>query len=126
MKTLMLLIIICNLCICTTNAEDKMNEKTFILYKGDIKYKKVAIELLDKVLKEQGDLGVYGGLTGGINTLKKDMNIEITEEKDKYSISISPKSQSGHDFSFSISKKSGKISGVVAVGNILPPPDFEK
>jgi len=110
--------------------EEKMNEKIWgqhsdIQFDGSAGARKKAIELLDNVLKEQGDLGVYGDLSDGVEVLIKDMNIRIVQEKDNYSIDIYPKHTSGgHDFSFTIDSKTGKRSDVV-IGEVLPEPDID-
>jgi len=36
--------------------------------------------LIDEVLKEQGDLGVYGDLSAGLRELTKDFEIRIIEK----------------------------------------------
>ena len=96
-----------------------------IQFDGSPKARDKAIEFLDNVLKEQGDLGVYGDLSDGVEVLIKDMNIRIVQEKDHYAIDIYPKTASGgHDFSFTIDSKTGKRSGVV-VGEVLPEPDID-
>jgi len=96
-----------------------------IQFDGNSQSKNNAIELLDRVLKEQGDFGVYGDLSDGVAVLIKEMNIKIEKEKNAYSIDIFPKNTSGgHDFSFTIDIKTEKISGVV-FGEISPEPDFD-
>ena len=96
-----------------------------IQFDGSTRARRKAIELLDNVLKEQGDLGVYGDLSDGVEVLIKDMNIRIVQEKDLYFIDIYPKNTSGgHDFSFTIDSKTGKRSDVV-VGEVLPEPDID-
>ena len=95
-----------------------------IQFDGSTRARRKAIELLDSVLKEQGDFGVYGDLSGGVGVLLKDMNIRIVQEKNHYSIDIYPKNTSGgHDFSFTINSKTGKRSDVV-IGEVLPEPDI--
>lgn len=107
-------------------SENLFLQNESIQFEGNQKFKKDALELLDKVLKEQGDLGVYGNLSGGIEELTKNMNIKIIEENDYYSIDIYPKLRSGgHDFGFTIDKRTGKRSNV-AVGEVLPPPNLNK
>lgn len=96
-----------------------------IQFDGSARARRKAIELLDNVLKEQGDLGVYGDLSDGIEVLLKDMNIRIVQDKNHYSIDIYPKNASGgHDFSFTIDSKTGKRSGVV-IGEVLPEPGID-
>ena len=95
-------------------------------FEGDPKAKKKSIALLDKVLREQGDLGVYGDLSGGLEELIRDFAVEITEREDHYEIDIYPRSsEGGHDFSFTINKETGKRSEV-AVGEVLPEPEFDQ
>lgn len=96
-----------------------------ILFDGNQDKKKAVVELIDRVLKEQGDLGVYGDLSGGINEITERMYIKISEHDDSYAVSIWPKSgKGGHDFSFTVDKSTGRMSDV-AVGEILPEPDCE-
>jgi hypothetical protein len=131
MKILFFLTLMFKLCAFNTITEDRMSanlpmQNVAVQFEGNQNLKNNAIKLLDKVLKEQGDLGVYGNLSGGVSETIKDMNIKIVEEDDYYSIDISPKSSyGGHDFSFTIDKKTQKRSNVV-VGEVLPPPDFEE
>ena len=106
-------------------AEIPLNIHEEIMFDGAQTSKRAAVELLDKVLKEQGDLGVYGNLRGGVEEISKEMKIKIKEEVNYYFIDIFPKSNTGgHDFSFTIDKKTEKMSHVV-VGEVLPEPKFE-
>ncbi|OUS03830.1 hypothetical protein A9Q81_06795 [Gammaproteobacteria bacterium 42_54_T18] len=106
-------------------SDEICTQQNDIQFDGSARARKKAIALLDQVLKEQGGLGVYGDLSDGVGVLIKDMNIRIVQEKDHYSIDIYPKSTSGgHDFSFTIDRKTRKMSGVV-VGSVLPEPDID-
>ena len=94
MKILILLMMQFCLYACTSTEEDHMSEIPFIKneniqFYGDQSVRNDAIKLLDRVLKEQGDFGSYGNLSGGIDDIKKDMNIKITEEEYYYSIAVS-------------------------------------
>lgn len=101
-------------------------EKEKVQFIGNQGFKQEAIELLDKVLREQCNLGAYGDLSKGLEELKKECNIKIIDKDNHYEIDIYPSSgKGGHDFSFTIDKKSGKRSDVV-VGEILPEPDIEE
>jgi len=101
------------------------NNRENILFDGNQDKKKAAVELIDRALKEQGDLGVYGDLSGGINEIAEKMYVKISEHDDSYSVSIWPKSgKGGHDFSFTVDKSTGMMSDV-AVGEILPEPDYD-
>jgi len=96
-----------------------------IQFEGKPYARKKAIALLDQVLKEQGDLGVYGDLSAGVAILIDTMGISIEEQQGGYSISIYPKDASGgHDFSFTIDSHTGQRSDVV-VGEVLPEPDID-
>ncbi len=109
-----------------TQSENQFIQREDIQFEGNQENRNVAITALDKVLREQEDLGAYGNLSGGLEDVTKDMNIKIEEEDNHYSIDIYPKSNTGgHDFSFTIDKTTGQRSDV-AVGEILPPPDFDK
>ena len=129
MKRLIPLVIVFSFYGCKTIKENNMNEESFgqedVQFEGNQQLRKYAIELLDKVLKEEGDFGVYGDLSDGLETVVKDMNVKIVEEKDYYSVSIYPKKATGgHDFSFTIDKKREKRSDVI-VGEVVPDPDFK-
>ncbi|MFC1857697.1 hypothetical protein ACFL9U_06660 [Thermodesulfobacteriota bacterium] len=63
------------------------------------KEKNNIIEFVDKALKEQGHLGVYGDLSGGLKELTQECNIKIIEKDNFYEISIAPiHGDDGHDF----------------------------
>ena len=97
-----------------------------IIFEGERGAKQHAMELLDRVLKEQGDLGVYGDLSGGIEEIAKTMGIRIMEVGNYFEIEIYPTSGAGgHDFCFTIDKKTGKRSNVT-VGEVLPHPNFDR
>lgn len=105
--------------------EEKWTALNGIVLLGTPQSKTDVIELLDRVLKAQGDFGVYGNLSDGVEALVEYMNVSITVEEECYSIELSPKdSFGGHDFSFTINKKTETISDVV-VGEVLPQPDFD-
>lgn len=99
-------------------------ESPNIHFDGGGESKANALKLIDGVLKKQGNLGVYGDLSAGLDALQREMVIEIQEEKGFYHISIYPLSGGGHDFSFSIDIKKKEMTDV-AVGEIEPPPDEE-
>jgi len=100
-------------------------DRESILFDGNKDKIKAAVELIDRALKEQGDLGVYGDLSGGLSEITERMNVRITEHDDSYSVSIWPKSgKGGHDFSFTVYKSTGRMSDT-AVGEILPEPDCD-
>ncbi|MDD3002147.1 MAG: hypothetical protein PHF29_10370, partial [Candidatus Riflebacteria bacterium] len=89
-------------------------------FKGNRALKSEAIALLDKTMREEGNLGAFGNLCGGIEKIRKDYCIRIIDENDCLTIDMSPKSDfGGHDFTFTIDKKTGKRSDVV-VGEVLP------
>lgn len=129
MKRIYILLVVLILFICTEISGDEVSdslnyENANIQFIGDPELKKIAMELLDKVLKEKGNWGVYGDLSGGILEIMEEMNIRIQEHADCYSIDIFPKSDSGgHDFCFRIDKKTGEISDAV-IGEIEPPPEL--
>ncbi len=95
-----------------------------IIYTGDESSKKEVLALIDSSLRKNGDLGVYGDLSGGLQVLlEQGMAVSVSECKEGYDVSIWPaESSHGHDFSLTVSPK-GEISGVV-VGEILPPPEL--
>ncbi|MCX5686735.1 MAG: hypothetical protein NTW09_04680 [Candidatus Omnitrophica bacterium] len=92
-----------------------------IRFEGNPDEKAKAIALVDIVLKGQGDLGVYGNLSGGVDSLIKEMRITITDKGAYYAVDMAPRSGQGHDFSFTIDKGTGRRSEV-AIGEVLPPP----
>jgi hypothetical protein len=107
-----------------------MNEEPFVnneavQFEGNPESRNDAMALLDRALREQGDLGVYGDLSDGLQTLTKEMAIMVKEESNCYSIDISPKDPTGgHDFSFTIDKQTGKMSDAV-IGEVLPYPELD-
>jgi len=101
--------------------KDELDFLEMISFSGRPEDKIKVVSLLDKALKEQGDLGVYGDLSCGVEELLKDSYISITDNEEFYGIAVSPKSGAGHDFSFDVDRKSGEISNVV-VGVVVPPP----
>ena len=127
MKTLVLLTIALSLYGCSENKENKISRELFyqtgIQFEGNQQSRKEVVKLLDTVLKNQGDLGVYGDLSQGLETVLKEMNVKIEEQKDAYLIDIFPrKNTGGHDISFTIDKKTGKMSDV-AGGEISTGPN---
>jgi hypothetical protein len=80
-----------------------------------------AFEILVKSLKVNGDFGVYGNLSIGIEEILKDNYISLTNAKKTLNVSIAPRSQSGHDFTFQINKGNLEITDLV-VGEVIPPP----
>ncbi len=103
---------------------DRLMQNKNIHFTDRDKSKKEAIELIDAVLRKQGDLGAYGDLSAGLDSLTHDTDITIEEISGFYHISLSPLSGEGHDFSFSIDKHSKSMVDVV-IGNIEPPPDSD-
>jgi len=102
---------------------DQMDDQR-IVYEGDQAKEAEAVKLVDKALKEHGDLGTYGDLSVGLDkiTTEMDMVVKISDKGTYYFVDIAPVSgHAEHDFSFSVDKKSGKLSDV-AVGEIEPDP----
>jgi hypothetical protein len=95
-----------------------------IEFSKGLKNKKKAIRIIDKSLRINGNLGVYGNLSQGLNALLQYNRIRIEDNKTTYCITIWPDSQQGHDFIMSINKISLTINDLV-VGNIEPPPNIE-
>ncbi len=77
------------------------------------------IQIVDKALKEGGDLGAYGDLSYGLEELTKDSRITITETTEEIYVDMAPTSGGGHDFSFDINKSTGKMDpNSVCIGEI--------
>ncbi len=76
-----------------------------------------AVAFVDDALKKNGDLGVYGDLSAGLEELSKDHEIVILSHDDHYVVRIVPDSRAGHEFHFKVSKSSGEIRDVM-VGEI--------
>ncbi len=82
-----------------------------------------ALVIIVNSLKMNGDFGVYGDLSIGIEEILKENYMAVTNDEKILNISIAPNSQSGHDFSFQINKGNLEITDLV-VGEVIPPPDF--
>jgi len=94
-----------------------------VRFDGEDKDRLKALDLIDRALREYGNLGVYGDLSGGIKVLLRDMSMNVRQEAEYYDVSLFPRSGSGHDFSFRVDSATGKISDI-AVGEIEPEPDW--
>ncbi len=102
-----------------------MSEYEGVVFEGNPLHKEQAIESVDKALKEQGDFKAYGNLSGGLEKLKEEKLVtRILMRDGYYEVSVYPDNPiGGHDFSFRVDMKTGKISNV-CVGEIVPPPDI--
>ena len=96
-----------------------------IIFEGNNENKDYIIKLLDEILKDQGDFGVYGNLSFGIADILKSNIINIQEENNLLNVSIYPISGQGHDFNFTIDTDNKKLRDLV-VGEIEPEPDIEE
>ncbi|BBO79189.1 hypothetical protein DSCW_66060 [Desulfosarcina widdelii] len=94
-----------------------------INFDGNAQNRDRAIKLLDEILKEQGDFGVYGDLSHGLTEILKANGVDIAEKKHFLEVSIYPISGQGHDFSFNIDIKEKKLIDLV-VGEIEPQPEI--
>ena len=81
--------------------------------------------MLDEILKEQGDFGVYGDLGSGLNDVLQSNGIDIEARNRSLEVSIYPLSGQGHDFSFIIDIDKRALTHLV-VGEILPQPEREE
>ncbi|MFH1877509.1 MAG: hypothetical protein ABH883_01720 [Candidatus Omnitrophota bacterium] len=88
-----------------------------IHFEGDAGAKEEAIEMLDAVLKTQGDFGVYGDLSGGLSALASGYHVKIIDRETSLMVSIYPESGTGHDFAFTIEKTTKTLENPV-VGEI--------
>ena len=94
--------------------------------KKKVEDEKKIVEILDEALKKGGDFDVYGDLSSGIENLVEVFRVTVTVSKKEYFIDCGPFSGSGHDFQFSINKKSKSIDkNSVCVGEVIQPPDDE-
>lgn len=85
------------------------------------------IEILDNALKQGGDLGVYGDLSPGLQSLVQDFYITVTEDEEVFYVDCAPMSGQGHDFGFSIIKKTGLIDeNSICVGEVEEEPDLDE
>ncbi|MDY6911716.1 MAG: hypothetical protein SVM79_05085 [Chloroflexota bacterium] len=95
-----------------------------IRFEGEEGNRKGAIRIVDEVLQENGNFGVYGDFSSGLLNVLEDFSVTISEEKEKYVVEIYQKnSGAGHDFSFEIDKNTMHLSNLV-IGAIEPPPSF--
>ncbi|MFC1705855.1 hypothetical protein ACFL59_03420 [Planctomycetota bacterium] len=77
--------------------------------------------LLDRALRENGNLGVYGDLSAGLEALEAGLGVLIDETPEHYVVLLDPLSGESHDFTFRVRKADAAIEDV-AVGEIEPEP----
>lgn len=70
------------------------------------------IALVDTAMKRYGDFGVYGNVTAGLMALSKTSGIVITPSPTHISVALG--AEGGHDLSFNVDRKTGKLEGVAA------------
>jgi hypothetical protein len=76
------------------------------------------IALVDAGMKRYGDFGVYGNVTAGLMALSKTSGIVITPSPTFISVSLG--AEGGHDLSFRVDRKTGKLEGVAAGHSVGP------
>jgi len=76
------------------------------------------IALVDSGMKRYGDFGVYGNVTAGLMALSKTSGIVITPSPTHISVSLG--AEGGHDLSFRVDRKTGKLAGVAAGHSVGP------
>lgn len=70
------------------------------------------IALVDTAMRKYGDFGVYGNVTAGLMAMSKTSGLVITPTPDDISVSLG--AEGGHDLSFKVDRKTGKLEGVAA------------
>lgn len=76
------------------------------------------IALVDAGMKKYGDFGVYGNVTAGLMALSKTSGIVITPTPTYISVDLG--AEGGHDLSFRVNRKTGKLEGVAAGHSVGP------
>ena len=97
--------------------EDRIN------FDGNDQNRDRAIKLLDELLKEQGNFGVYGDLSHGLTEILNANGVDIVEKKHFLEASIYPISGQGHDLAFTIDIRKKKLIDLI-VGKIEPQPEI--
>ncbi len=70
------------------------------------------IALVDTAMRKYGDFGVYGNVTAGLMAMSKTSGIVITPTPTNISVALG--AEGGHDLSFRVDRKTGKLEGVAA------------
>ena len=70
------------------------------------------IALIDTAMRKYGDFGVYGNVTAGLVAMSKTSGIVITPTPTNISVALG--AEGGHDLSFTVDRKTGKLEGVAA------------
>jgi hypothetical protein len=76
------------------------------------------IALVDTAMRKYGDFGVYGNVTAGLVALSKTSGIVITPSSTHISVALG--AEGGHDLSFRVDRKTGKLEGVAAGHSVGP------
>ena len=101
-------------------------------WKNEIKFisknkkgKQKAIELVNKAIEMDAEILKTEGLIGNLKDYLEDLYIRIFDEKREYHIDLGPKSGEGHDFTFSIKKKTNRIDlSSLCIGEVIQPDDY--
>lgn len=70
------------------------------------------ITLVDTAMRKYGDFGVLGNVTAGLMAMSKTSGIVITPTPTKISVALG--AEGGHDLSFTVDRKTGKLEGIAA------------
>lgn len=81
-----------------------------------------ALTLVDTAMRRDGDLGVYGDLTGGLAWAADVFRVTVTDLGDRLLVDLGPRSEAGHDFTFEVVRATGELLDPV-IGEVAPPPD---
>lgn len=80
-------------------------------------------DFIEHGLKTYGDFGVYGNVQCTLKELMEGQRLQIGDDGQMYHFNTSPKDGHGHWLSFSMSKKTGEISGCAAGHSVSEMPD---
>lgn len=81
-----------------------------------------ALILVDAAMRRDGNLGVYGDLTGGLAWAADVFRVTVTDQGDRLLVDLGPRSDAGHDFTFEVVRATGELLEPV-IGEVAPPPE---
>lgn len=90
----------------------------FLNFDGQMEQEE-ACAFINKSLESHGDLGVYGDISMGLDSLSKMFYIRIEKIKGGFALELVPHSHQGHGFNFQVNWKSGKIENLI-VETLVP------
>lgn len=71
-------------------------------------------EHIDRAFRKNGDFGVYGSVTSGLDWVKEEFEVKIGEDEEEYQLTLDPRDGYGHFFHFSLNKVTGTIGAVMS------------